>query len=341
MLEERGLSQAELARRLDRPVKTINEIVKGKAMIMPETALQLERALGAPAGFWLARESAYREWLARDRANDDLERWTEWPKELPLKEMVLCRWIGRPATKADAVEHCLRFFGVATVEAWRETYERPLAAFRASTKIKSRSGAVAAWLRQGEIEAGRVECNPFDARALEAALPQLRSLTRESDPAKFEPSLARACRDCGIAVVFVPGPAGCTASGAARWLSTDKTLVQLSVRYKTNDQLWFTFFHEVGHVLKHGRNLVFVDELGSRESDRQEAEANEFARDLLIPAKWSTSLKSVDHTKAAVASLAERIGVAPGIVVGRMQREKILPWTHLNGLKESYEFSDC
>ncbi|MBR8835064.1 MAG: HigA family addiction module antidote protein [Stigonema ocellatum SAG 48.90 = DSM 106950] len=65
VLEERGMSQAELAERTGRPKKTINEIINGKAAITPETALQLERVLGIPASFWNNREQHYREALAR------------------------------------------------------------------------------------------------------------------------------------------------------------------------------------------------------------------------------------------------------------------------------------
>jgi addiction module HigA family antidote len=50
-LEAKGMSQAELAARTGRPLKTINEIIKGKAAITTDTALQLERVLGIPASF--------------------------------------------------------------------------------------------------------------------------------------------------------------------------------------------------------------------------------------------------------------------------------------------------
>jgi len=61
VLEERGITQAELAERTGRPRKTINEIIKGKAAITPETALQLERVLGVAASFWNARETRFRD----------------------------------------------------------------------------------------------------------------------------------------------------------------------------------------------------------------------------------------------------------------------------------------
>jgi HTH-type transcriptional regulator/antitoxin HigA len=58
-IEARGLSQAELARRMGRPVQAVNEIVRGKKAITAATALDLEDALGVSALFWLRLEAAY------------------------------------------------------------------------------------------------------------------------------------------------------------------------------------------------------------------------------------------------------------------------------------------
>ena len=63
LLEERCLSQKELARRMGRPQKTINEIIHGKAALTPETAYQLEMVLGTPASYWLTHEAHYRAYL--------------------------------------------------------------------------------------------------------------------------------------------------------------------------------------------------------------------------------------------------------------------------------------
>jgi HTH-type transcriptional regulator / antitoxin HigA len=67
-LEERGISQAELARLMGRPAQAVNEIIHARKQITPETALQLEQALGIPAYLWLNLESDYRLTLARARA---------------------------------------------------------------------------------------------------------------------------------------------------------------------------------------------------------------------------------------------------------------------------------
>src|SRR5437868_14289423 len=93
ILMERGMSQTELAERTGRPKKTSNEIVKGKAAITPETALQLERVLGTPASFWIAREQNYRESLARAKDAADFEKQVDWLNQIPYRAMVKLGWI--------------------------------------------------------------------------------------------------------------------------------------------------------------------------------------------------------------------------------------------------------
>src|SRR5690348_5577107 len=87
-LEERGMSQAELADRAGRPKKTINEIIKGRAEITPETALQFEYVLGIPAHFWNNRERRYREALARLNEEERLGRDIAFLDSIPVAAMI-------------------------------------------------------------------------------------------------------------------------------------------------------------------------------------------------------------------------------------------------------------
>jgi addiction module HigA family antidote len=76
-LETRGMSQAELARRLGCSVKLVNEIIQAQTVITPEIAGQLEQALRVPASFWLNMEQYYREFLARPVKEQCLMEWAE------------------------------------------------------------------------------------------------------------------------------------------------------------------------------------------------------------------------------------------------------------------------
>lgn len=340
VLDDRQMSQAELAERTGRPKKTINEIIKGKAAITPETALQFERVLGISAGFWNKLESNYRESVARAQEQELLEAHTDWLREVPVNALEKRGWIERQSRKADKVREVLSFFGVASPEQWGQIFQVPQASFRHSASFRSEPGALAAWLRKGELEAHELPCRPFDKAAFQTALVEARALTVKP-PEEFVPRLRALCADAGVAVVFVPELPKCSVHGATRWVSPSKALIQLSLRYKTDDHLWFTFFHEAGHVLLHGKKLTFIEE-GEGDLTAEEEEANRFAADLLISRGALQGLRrsfsAQRLSKTRVRAFAQQIGIAPGIVVGRLQHEGWLPHTHMNGLKLRLEW---
>jgi len=152
----------------------------------------------------------------------------------------------------------------------------------------------------------------------------------------FVPQLQALAGAAGVAVVFVPAPPGCRVSGATQWLSPDRALIALSLRHKTNDHLWFTLFHEAGHILKHGKKATFVDGLDGADEEH-ETEADRFAADQLIPPAAAQKLHGL-RSEQELKDSATALGIAPGIVVGWMQHEGWLPRTHLNGLKVSYQW---
>src|SRR6266446_1491421 len=279
-LDTIGMSQAELAKRMGRPVKTINEIIQKKAAITAETALQLEQVLHIPASFWLKREQQYRESLARLAEEQCLKNWVEWLKEIPIRIMISRGWIPDCTDKSQQVLEALKFFGVASPDAWRAIWESKIIVYRKSTVVKSNFGALATWLRKGELEALEIECAPYNAEAFHDILIRIRALTIEP-VSFFQKELVRLCADAGVAVVFVQELPHTGICGSTQWLTPRKALVQLSLRYKTDDQLWFTFFHAAGHILRHGKRQVFL-EIDQKDRVDYEDEANIFASNILI-----------------------------------------------------------
>lgn len=338
-LDTFGMSQAELARRMSRPVKTINEIIQGKAAITAETALQLEQVLNIPASFWLKREQHYRESLARLAEGDRLKSWVDWLKEFPIREMTRRGWLPSRSDKAQQVFEALKFFGVASPDAWHAIWEYKVVVYRKSGVPKSNFGAVTAWLRQGELEARKIECAPYNADAFRDALHHIRALTVESVDF-FQEELVRLCANAGVAMVFVQELPRTGICGSTQWLTPTKALVQLSLRYKTDDQLWFTFFHEAGHILRHGKRQLFL-ELEQKDREEAEEEANLFASNILIdPVQWQRfAASNAYRSKAGVQEFAQNVGIAPGIAVGRLQHEGLLPFDHCNDLKRRLEWS--
>ncbi len=160
-------------------------------------------------------------------------------------------------------------------------------------------------------------------------------MTAEPVPKAIDRLIAL-CASVGVALVFTPELPKTHLSGIARWLSKDKALIQLSLRHKKNDHMWFSFFHEAGHILLHGKKKMFIDEgKGGGDHAEVEAEANRFASDHLIPARdYATFAAENDLSAAGIKRFARRLGIAPGIVVGRLQHERLIPhWKH-NELRE-------
>jgi HTH-type transcriptional regulator / antitoxin HigA len=335
VLEEKELSLAAFSKRIGCSIDEAKDLLAGRLVMSVGLARKLHAELGATVEFWMSRDFHYRESVARLSGAET----KDWIAELPLGDMVRFGWM-RPVAAAQEVAACLSFFDVPDIGAWRAKYAllQERVAFRSSPSFESRPGAVAAWLRQGEIEARPIKCDSWNPQLLEAQLAEVRALTRQKDPAKFVPNLRGLCAAAGVAVVIVRAPNGCRASGATHFLSDSQALLQLSFRYLIDDQFWFSFFHEVGHLLLHGRDGFFLEGMGTP-ATRQEREASAFAERVLVPPQWRDEMLSLPTSSHEVIRFARKIGIAPGIVVGQLQFHGRVKPSHLNGLKRHFTWS--
>ena len=190
----------------------------------------------------------------------------------------------------------------------------------------------------GEIKAAEIECKPFDPQAFKRALMEIRRLLDQPSSVWY-PAMVRLCAEAGVAVVFIKEIPGASVSGATNWASKDKAILQLSLKYKKDDQILFSFFHEAAHILKHSKKLVFVD-TGAASDDVLEKEANQFARDILIPPQYSAEIAKMRLrcSRVDAISFARKVRIAPGVVVGRLQYEG-MDRRFLNDLKVTIEWA--
>lgn len=337
-IEMLGISQAELAERTGRPKKTINEIINGKAAITPETALQLEHVTRVPAKFWNNRERLYREALARKEEEERLTRHCDWLSEIPVKEMIKSGWIQGFKDKVQQSQELLNYFGVASPEIWRSYYTNELQVeFRQSNAFESHFGAVTAWLRRGEILSQNIRCAPYNREVFQTKLKYIRTLTKEQ-PESFTEKIIKECSLAGVAVVFLPEIKGARICGATRWLLPNKALMQLSIRYKTNDHLWHTFFHEAGHILLHGKTQSFIE---CKDENDKEKEANDFAVNFLIPrTAMRKFIEKGDFSIPSIVEFSREQEISPAIVVGQLQHRKLVPYNQCNKLKTHLVWKD-
>jgi addiction module HigA family antidote len=337
-LEDSRLTQTSLAERTGLSKKTINEIIKAKSAITAETALKFERTLGRPAHCWSGLERQYQEDKTRLADKIRMESFLHWLDNFPVNDMAKFGWIEKFKDKISQLEAVLRFFAVASPTQWESIWGRELqVAFRKKESAKENTGVISAWLRRGEILAQNQPCQQFDKQKFQNSLDEIRKLTIE-EPAEFVPKLQALCSVVGVAVVFVPALPKLGIYGATRWLN-DKPVMQLSLYLKTNDHLWFTIFHEACHIIKHGRKELFIEGYGL--DNETENEANAFARDKLIPPAQLNQLFAFGSRPSLpqIDRFAKSIGIAPGIVVGRLQHDKALPMSVGNHLKARYEWT--
>ncbi len=342
VIDALGMSQAELARRMGTSPEVINRIIKAENPITENTAMSLQRTVGVPGSFWLNRQSRYDMYLAQEVETVRLKENLKWLKRFPVNEMVTRGWLKRRSSKVDQMKELLEFFGVASPDVWRIYYGQLEAAFRKPKPRKWSLEALVAWLRKGELEAQRIVCQKYNQQAFRTRVYDLRRLTVKPLKNVYQ-EIVSGCALCGVVVVIVEELPKAGVSGATRWLAPKKALVQLSTRYKTEDQFWFTFFHEAAHVLEKGAKRSIIldgDDCGKKNGD---SAANEFAANLLIPKKHLTRfLRNVTPpyiSERAVRKFARELAIHPGIVVGRLQRMKAIPYTHFKKLRRNVELN--
>jgi hypothetical protein len=309
--------------------------------ITQTTAEQLKLFLGGSKRFWMSREQQYRQAVRRIADCQSAESGKSWIDELPTKDLTKFGWIDAVPTKPEKLTECLRFFGVGDVDEWRTTYDNSIkrTAFRKSASFDSHFGALAAWLRQAELEAEKIECEPWNPITFREALGRIRNLTRKRNPNVFLPELRSICAACGVAVVVVRTPTGCRASGSTRFISESKAILALSFRYLSDDHFWFTFFHEAAHLLLHEKARLFL-EGDATSSDKEEEEANSFAAVTLIPDEFKTRFQTLPVDGYAVIRFAREVGISPGIVVGQLQHQGHYRRNQLNNLKTRFKWKE-
>ncbi len=341
VINDLGMGKEELAKRMDRPASKLTAIFKGTKAITPDTALQLEKVTSVPAHIWFGLESEYRLTLARLQEKSELEKRK---KEIPLvtkycyAPLVKLGYVKKLTEPFEKVEELQRFFGVTSlfnlydVKRYAPFYKQNL-----SKKSKVSSEALISWLRIGELESHKIETQPFNADKLSALIPKLRSMSK-LPPSKFLDEIYKGFAEAGVALIIVPHLPKTYAHGATFWLSKAKAVLMTTIRGSYADIFWFSLFHEIGHILLHNKQKVYI------ESDNinyvlkgLEDEANKFAADNLLPLdKYSYFTKHNSLYKKDIIKFAAKMNIHPGLVVGRLQHDNLIEPSWDNDLREKY-----
>lgn len=336
-LEDRSMSQADLAARTGLTPKHINQVIKGTASLSSDVAVRLELALGIPSILWGRLEADWQDHRSHQRNREQLATYTDWAAKFPLREMRE-RGLPVPTVQTEAVQWLLAWFRVADPGAFADVFTAPMVSFRRSQKYRNDPVATAVWLRLAEKRSRRLPLEPWNPARLRRNLGRLRSCVSSTHLVDGFERAQQVAADCGLALVFVEEFDGTRASGATRWLR-GYPLVALSSRNKKADGFWFTLFHELGHVLHDPKRATYIDLDGMEgdDSDGREDQANEFAVQTLLPHSHDMQIRA-----AAISDLprvAEQLGVDLGLVAGRrghLTRE----WAQVARFRPSIDWSE-
>lgn len=330
-LETRGMKQKEFALRMDLSEKHISRLINGQVELTQDVALRLEAVLGVPATFWNNLEAIYREKLARIIAENELERDAKLAALFPYSKMAALGWVAATRKAEEKAINLRCFFEVAKLDLL-ERLSIPGIAYRKTGTNETSDYSLAAWAQKARIEARKYKTASINISKLEQAIPQIREMT-VMNPEEFCSKLIGLFAECGIALVLLPHIGGSFLHGAS-FHNGNQIVMGLTVRGKDADKFWFSLFHEMCHVIR-----GHIGEL-SRTTTQQEDEADSFARDTLIPQEqYNVFVEGNCFTRECINNFANGVGIASGIVLGRLQKENYVQYNCLNDLKTQYQIT--
>jgi len=346
LLSERNLSISDFDEFVSDGSLDINKLLNGELEIDNSIAQYLASFFVTSKSFWIKRDAQYRENKQSLSMQIDTLTPMKWLKDFPISDMVKSGWICADRTFQSRFNACLQFFNVSSISEWETNYKNRVeqALFKTSYAYENEYKSTTSWLRYGEICSAKETYSSWNATLLKEKLPFLRSLTRERCFSEAVQKAKQVCSACGVAFIIGQTPRNCHSSGATFIKSDNTVVLMLSCRFKSDDHFWFSFFHEIGHLLLHKRQLFL--ETPKNYLTNEENEANQFAQEVLIPAFLSSELNQLIasgkemHNARRIIRFAKKIGVSAGIVVGQLQFQKIIPHSRLNKLKKTITHDD-
>lgn len=327
-LKNRDMSQKEFALRMDMSEKHISKLINGEVQLTGDVALRLEMVLGIPAHVWNKLEAIYQDKLIRVKAENEMDQDIEESKNYPYNEMAKNGWVEKTNKPNEKVINLRKFFEVVKLDLIKMTMLDKIACRRLGDGDKA-DYALMAWAQKARLEARDISVKSVNMTRLEKNLKKLRNMTN-MDPVFFCPKMQALLAECGIALVFLPHIGGSFLHGAT-FYDGKKLVMGLTVRGRDADRFWFSLFHEIGHVLCNHVNRMG----GTTAAD--EMEADDFARVLLIPNdQYRQFIEGKDYSVTAITRFAKTIGIAPGIVIGRLQKDGYIRYNQGNKLKIRY-----
>jgi HTH-type transcriptional regulator/antitoxin HigA len=332
MIDSLGMTQKMLSERTGLSEKHLSQIINGEVLISAPTALLLENALDGSASYWMNLDKNYRETKARIEQEARIQYEIALAKNFPYADLVKVNMVEDTRVATERVKNLWKFFGVNSLSYIQNTQA---VAYKRRDTPSVKYEALASWLRVGELKALKMKLPDYNEQALKQLIPELRKMTIVQE--NFFPQSQKMLADVGVGFVAVRHFKNTQVNGATRWIGNNP-VIQLSIYGRNADKFWFTFFHEIGHILQHGKKQQILEFSKSIKSNEEE-EANLYARKILLPDYAYEEFKSQGiFTKASIRGFAQDINIDPGIVVANLRWDGLVEYHQHQDLHTKLEW---
>ena len=340
VLEERGITQAELAARTGVSTAYVNNIIKGKKGISAKFAMGLEYALNVPKSFWLNLQANYdSELLELNEGQTIIEEertaigeLAEIVKYLRQKGLIPMR-----EKKDDSILSLRKVLQISNIANLKNII--PAGAFRMPSTQSVNPYVLGAWIRLCQMKGDRNLTSCFDVKQSGKLIAEMKRIMMQNH-AGFQYELRETMGGYGIDFTIMKNFRGAPVQGYISQKSDGTFQMVLTLRGAFADIFWFSLFHELGHIVNGdiGKASKFVDDGSDRE---KEFAADCFARDALLePVSYRNFIKKEDFSIEAIENYASSQNVMPYIVIGRLQKEKYLDYRSFSSSKLRYKWSE-
>lgn len=342
ILEDRGMSQKELAIRTGVTEKHVSTVIRGKKNISVAYARKLEYALGIPASFWMNLQSNYdRELLEFEEVNEITRVELDVLKNLKdiiayLKKLKIMEEDDSPANQVLDLRTILAVSNLTAIPdlSYNAVYRAQI-----SKNVNVDSYVLFAWQRICEILTANIKIADMpDLNKLKESIPRIKRLMF-SDGDEIHQRLRDIFAECGIAFEIVKHFKGAPVQGFVKKDESGRMIMCMTIRQSFADIFWFSLFHEIGHILNGDIKQRFVDFTSVKSDIEQKADS--FAGNVLIDfERYKIFVNQRDFSLDAIRRFALENQVKSYIVIGRLQSDGLLEWNQFGSEKIRYRWAE-
>jgi len=337
IIEDMDISQTEFAKRLNTTPKNISKLINGQIKLSDEIAKKLSMMLGTSADIWLNFQKEFDMKVLEIKRQKEIDAQAEIVKMIDYSYFVKIAGLPKADKSYDKVINLCSFFKVSDLHILREpdflvNYRMGITEVQDKNTINAK-----AWLQTAINFANTNTLGTFNISKLKKSLPQIREMTLQK-PEEFMPKIKEIFSKCGIMFVLLPHLKNSGINGAVKWFSSEKVMIAINDRRCYADTFWFSLFHEIKHVMQQKHKITFISSNDEKLENELEQEADQFARDYLIPPEEYAKIRHNNYVKdTEICRFAKNIEVHPGIVAGRLQHDGVISQKRCAQLKVRYQ----